>query len=173
MRRDQRDRRVTYGTKAQAGRGRPIEVKDGTIPFLLLIAAQSDSFGTARSAAPDMRSLAAYRPLAGIPLRDKAAQRRPVLRRAKDRLKYVSEPRPNPSWACWIASCPLAVLFTRRSMHGMPPLFPRFYLSCNVDGCNRRPRAKGYCSIHYQRWRRTGSPHTVRKPGPKAKNPSS
>lgn len=30
-------------------------------------------------------------------------------------------------------------------------------LHCNAEGCDRRHNAKGYCSVHYKRVRRTGS----------------
>ncbi|MGH3991295.1 MAG: hypothetical protein ACRDSN_02390 [Pseudonocardiaceae bacterium] len=29
---------------------------------------------------------------------------------------------------------------------------------CAVDGCGRWPMTRGYCTTHYQRWRRTGDP---------------
>lgn len=33
---------------------------------------------------------------------------------------------------------------------------------CCIDGCNRPHEAKGYCSLHYQRWKRSGDPLTAR-----------
>lgn len=30
--------------------------------------------------------------------------------------------------------------------------------ACSVDGCDRPVRARGWCSLHWQRWRRTGNP---------------
>ena len=34
-----------------------------------------------------------------------------------------------------------------------------------MPGCNRKHAARGWCKIHYYRWRRTGDPLTVRPPG--------
>lgn len=30
--------------------------------------------------------------------------------------------------------------------------------SCSVEGCERPYSCKGYCALHYERWRRTGAP---------------
>lgn len=30
--------------------------------------------------------------------------------------------------------------------------------SCDVDGCGRKPLARGWCSAHWQRWKKTGDP---------------
>lgn len=39
-------------------------------------------------------------------------------------------------------------------------------MGCKVEGClSKRMGGRGLCQKHYQRWRRTGSPHTVRPPG--------
>ena len=35
-------------------------------------------------------------------------------------------------------------------------------MACSVDGCDRRYRARGFCNLHYLRWRRHGDPLTVR-----------
>jgi len=43
-------------------------------------------------------------------------------------------------------------------------------LVCGVDGCDKPRKAQGLCGTHYQRKRRTGSPDTVKKPGPKPRN---
>lgn len=32
--------------------------------------------------------------------------------------------------------------------------------SCRVDKCQRPYRAKGYCRVHYKKWRRSGLPHS-------------
>lgn len=37
------------------------------------------------------------------------------------------------------------------------------YSMCQVDGCEWAAHAKGYCSSHYTRWRRTGDPGVVRR----------
>lgn len=31
---------------------------------------------------------------------------------------------------------------------------------CSVDGCNKMSRARGWCSMHYSRWRKTGTTHS-------------
>ena len=31
---------------------------------------------------------------------------------------------------------------------------PRSQKRCRVEGCKRPYRAKGYCNVHYRRWRR-------------------
>jgi len=43
-------------------------------------------------------------------------------------------------------------------------------LVCSVDGCDKPQKAQQLCGTHYQRKRRTGSPDTVNKPGPKPRN---
>lgn len=37
--------------------------------------------------------------------------------------------------------------------------------TCSIDGCARAHVARGWCSIHYRRWRHTGDPLAVRPPG--------
>lgn len=37
-------------------------------------------------------------------------------------------------------------------------------MTCTIGGCRRTYAAKGYCSLHYNRWRRTGDPLTPAKP---------
>ena len=34
------------------------------------------------------------------------------------------------------------------------PSLPAVARTCKVPGCNRKLRAKGFCAVHYQRWRR-------------------
>ena len=36
---------------------------------------------------------------------------------------------------------------------------------CAVKDCERPPKAKGLCAMHYQRWRRTGDPEKLRRAG--------
>lgn len=36
--------------------------------------------------------------------------------------------------------------------------------NCSVEGCDRAYRCSGYCGLHYDRVRRTGSPHLPAKP---------
>jgi hypothetical protein len=31
--------------------------------------------------------------------------------------------------------------------------------ACNIDGCRATARTRGWCSAHYQRWRRSGNPN--------------
>ena len=38
----------------------------------------------------------------------------------------------------------------------------RFMRACVVQGCARSMYGHGFCSLHYQRWRRTGDPLCVR-----------
>jgi two-component system, OmpR family, phosphate regulon response regulator PhoB len=38
---------------------------------------------------------------------------------------------------------------------------------CTINGCDRKPVAKGLCAMHYMRARRTGDPNHTRKPGHK------
>lgn len=33
-------------------------------------------------------------------------------------------------------------------------------MTCTVEGCDRKPRARGLCSTHWKRWRRDGTPGT-------------
>lgn len=30
---------------------------------------------------------------------------------------------------------------------------------CGIDGCERAPRKRSWCQMHYSRWRKNGSPH--------------
>lgn len=43
--------------------------------------------------------------------------------------------------------------------------------TCEVDGCNRPHRSKGYCEMHYQRWRKYGDPGQVDEIQPSDYNP--
>jgi predicted GIY-YIG superfamily endonuclease len=36
---------------------------------------------------------------------------------------------------------------------------------CNVDGCQRKPHAKGYCAMHYKRFAKHGEPTILGKSG--------
>ena len=38
---------------------------------------------------------------------------------------------------------------------------------CTIEGCDRKPVAKGLCALHYMRARRTGDPNQIRKSGRK------
>lgn len=31
-------------------------------------------------------------------------------------------------------------------------------MNCKIDECFRKARSRGFCSMHYNRWRRTGNP---------------
>jgi hypothetical protein len=35
---------------------------------------------------------------------------------------------------------------------------------CSVDGCNKKPRAKGFCANHYAKWHRYGNPLHIANP---------
>ena len=41
--------------------------------------------------------------------------------------------------------------------------------TCSVEGCEREPRTRGWCSAHYQTWRRRGDPLGVALRGVPAK----
>lgn len=39
-------------------------------------------------------------------------------------------------------------------------------VSCSISGCGRPVKSRGWCTAHYERWRRTGDPETPhRSPG--------
>jgi len=40
----------------------------------------------------------------------------------------------------------------------LPPADELFAVQCSVEGCDRPHLARGYCNMHYQRWRKHGSP---------------
>jgi hypothetical protein len=35
---------------------------------------------------------------------------------------------------------------------------------CTIDGCGKKVKGRGWCSMHWWRWRYNGSPHTVTYP---------
>jgi len=37
---------------------------------------------------------------------------------------------------------------------------------CSIDGCNSAVRARGWCSVHYWRWHRTGDPLLISRNAP-------
>lgn len=41
---------------------------------------------------------------------------------------------------------------------------------CTVDGCNRKIKGHGFCTLHYQRWRHNGSPLSAKRRRSKAEN---
>lgn len=36
--------------------------------------------------------------------------------------------------------------------------YKKKYLHCLIEGCTKKPFSKGYCSKHYQRWKKYGNP---------------
>lgn len=38
--------------------------------------------------------------------------------------------------------------------------------TCTIEGCNKNHEAKGYCSMHYRRWKRYGDPLHLKKRKP-------
>ena len=52
-------------------------------------------------------------------------------------------------------SLPLRASNVGAGVHGEGAPAPA---TCTVDDCDRKPRARGWCSLHYQRWSRTGDP---------------
>lgn len=42
-------------------------------------------------------------------------------------------------------------------------------MRCRIEGCDRKYAAKGYCHLHYNRWKRHGDPERVTRYVPKTK----
>lgn len=38
-------------------------------------------------------------------------------------------------------------------------------MNCAIEDCSRRKHCRGWCEMHYQRWRRTGTPYGVGRLG--------
>lgn len=34
-------------------------------------------------------------------------------------------------------------------------------MSCSIEGCPKPTKARGWCAMHWRRWRKNGSPHVV------------
>lgn len=41
---------------------------------------------------------------------------------------------------------------------------PRRFQFCTVPGCDKKHLARGFCYVHYQRWKRFGDPSTTKLP---------
>jgi hypothetical protein len=84
------------------------------------------------------------------------------------RVKAANEPC---AWAgCSQASRQaggLCGMHYRRKRLGMdmdvPNQRPRQGTTCSVDGCEKATRARTWCPMHYERWKKYGDPHMVRK----------
>ena len=48
--------------------------------------------------------------------------------------------------------------YQRMKIHGSLELPPKIVNKCSVKGCSKKYYGKGYCALHWDRWRRTGDP---------------
>ena len=55
----------------------------------------------------------------------------------------------------------------RHVVHGnveLPPRKPKPPVPCSIDGCENRSCARGWCDMHWKRWKRHGDPMVVLAP---------
>lgn len=67
--------------------------------------------------------------------------------------------------AVWPETVTLPAVDGSEPPHESDAIRPETVTRCPVDECGGKVKAKGLCSVHYMRARRTGDPRTARQPG--------